>query len=73
MRIPTKLTISISKNYICRKKYTFSQPREVSQMEWIVEADINKGVEPEGCMIKCSCVVDVCIPYLPCQSIYCVP
>jgi hypothetical protein len=39
-------------------------------MEWIVEADINKGVEPEGCMINCACVLDICLPLLPCQSIF---
>ena len=39
-------------------------------MEWIVEADINKGAEPEGCMIKCSCVIDVCIPLEICTTVF---
>ena len=42
-------------------------------MEWIVEVDINRKVDPEGCMIDCDCVIDICIPYSPCSPIYCEP
>ena len=39
-------------------------------MEWIVEVDIKRNADPEGSMINCICVEDVCIAYLPCKTVF---
>jgi hypothetical protein len=62
--------IFLSEDYMYSVRYLFHQFQEVVYMEWVVEADIKRNADPEGSMIDCICVTDVCIAYLPCKTVF---